>query len=528
MTGAAGLTARARQRVQTAHHWIMRQPEKSRLRLAFATGLVSAAAFAPLDIWPLMLLAFAILLVLMDATASVAAAARLGWSFSFGQLLFGLYWIAVAWQYQASMPVILGLLAVIILSAGLALFAALACGLARKFWHTGTSRIFLLAAAWAFAEWLRGFVLTGFPWNLVGSAWLPVLPVAQAAAVIGSNGLSIFMVVAGSALAVAFTDDTVPAKRRGQLLAATLTVFAAGLLYILLAATAFWPKLQLHIVQANIGQEAKWSDENFRKPLQLHLAMTRAIIAERGPGIVIWPETAIPNLIDEEVTTRYLVSRALGEDSLLFTGADRVLRSPEGEALAAYNSLMILDSNGQIRNMYDKVHLVPFGEYLPWRNVLDRLGLARLAPGSIDFLPGPGLRTLEVDGLPNVGPLICYEAIFPGQVVDAKNRPAWLLNISNDAWFGRSFGPYQHLAQARLRSIEEGLPMIRSTPTGISAVIDGHGRLLARSPSHQPYVLTTRLPKPLAATPYARFGDLVFLLFAALTLFAGRRRAARG
>jgi apolipoprotein N-acyltransferase len=528
MTASAGLITQAQQRVHNLIHWMTQLSEKKRLRLAFVTGLVSAAAFAPLNIWPLMLIAFAILLILMDASPTVATAARLGWSFSFGQLLFGLYWIAVAWRYQANMPVILGLLAVVILGAGMAIFAALACAVAKKFWHTGASRIFILACFWALGEWLRGFVLTGFPWNLVGSAWLPVLPIAQAAAVVGSYGLSIAMVAAGGALALITKPKIRSPKITGQALIGALTVFSAGLMYIFLTPAAFWPKLQLHIVQANIGQEAKWSDENFRKPLQLHLAMTRTVIAERGPGIVIWPETAIPNLIDEEVTTRYLISRALGPDSLLITGADRVLRSPEGEALAAYNSLMVLDSNGQIKDMYDKVHLVPFGEYLPWRTALDRIGLSRLAPGSIDFLPGPGLRTLNIDGVPPFGPIICYEAIFPGQVVDAKNRPAWLLNISNDAWFGQSFGPFQHLAQARLRAIEEGLPMVRSTPTGVSAVIDGHGRVLAKSPSYQQYVLTTRLPAALAATPYSRFGDLVFLLFASITLFFGLRSTARG
>jgi apolipoprotein N-acyltransferase len=256
--------------------------------------------------------------------------------------------------------------------------------------------------------------------------------------------------------------------------------------------------------------------------------MTRKAIAERGPGIAIWPETAVPNLIDEEITTRYLISRAIGEDSILLTGADRAVRSPEGEILAAHNSLMVLNSNGTILDIYDKVHLVPFGEYLPLRGLLDPLGISRLAPGSIDFLPGPKKRTLALDRLPAVGPLICYEVIFAGQVTDRSNRAGWLLNISNDAWFGRSSGPYQHLAQARLRAIEEGLPMVRATPTGKSAVIDGHGRILAEVPAHQAAVLTSALPKPLLATPYARTGDISFFLLAAALLFLGVRRTSAG
>jgi apolipoprotein N-acyltransferase len=528
MTSAGNKAASLRQRLADGQRWIVSLTAKQRHRLAFVTGLISAAAFAPLDIWPLMLLAFALLVVLIDACANWAAAARIGWCFSFGQLVVGLYWIAVAWQFQANMPVVLGMLAVVLLSAVMAIYAALGCGLAKRFWHAGSARIFLFAGFWALAEWLRGFVLTGFPWNLAGSAWLPVIPVAQGAALFGSYGLSVLMVAAGGSLALLADKAPAPANSGTRLLAVPLAVFAAGLAYIWLTPVRYWPGLQLHIVQANIGQDIKWSDDNFRQPLQRHLALTRKVIAERGPGLVIWPETAIPNLIDEEVTTRYLISRALGDKSLLFAGADRVLRSPQGEALAAYNSLMVIDSQGQIRDMYDKVHLVPFGEYLPFRPVLDRIGISRLAPGSIDFLPGPGLRTLDVEDLPNVGPLICYEAIFPGQVVDAAHRPDWMLNVSNDAWFGRSSGPYQHLAQARLRTIEEGLPMVRSTPTGVSAVIDGHGRVLARAPVATDYVLTSRLPKPLPRTPYGRFGDLLFLLVAASALFFGRFSTARG
>ncbi len=507
---------------------IAAMPRRARNRLAFLVGLISAAAFAPLNIWPLLPAAFAVLIWLIDSAPSPFAAARTGWWFSLGQLAAGLYWIAISWQYQANMPVILGAVAVFLLSAYLAVYAALACGVAKRFWHGGPGRIFLFAACWALGEWLRGMMFTGFPWNLAGSAWLPVLPVAQSASVIGTYGLSILMVLSGGALALLATDAHTAHKSLTHLGTGLLTLIACGLMYIFMTPTDFWPDVRLHIIQANIGQGDKWSGDDFRKPLRTHLELTHKVLAARGPGIVIWPETAVPNLIDEEVTTRYLISRALGDDSLLITGADRVLRSPEGEMLAAYNSLMVLNGNGDIRDIYDKVHLVPFGEYLPMRSFLDPIGLSRLAPGSIDFLPGPKLRSLNIDGLPRVGPLICYEAIFPGQVVDRKNRPDWLLNLSNDAWFGRSSGPYQHLAQARLRTIEEGLPMIRSTPTGVSAVIDGHGRVLARTPANAVAVLTSSLPRPLPGTAYGRVGDLGFFLLAIASLLVGLRRTAAG
>jgi apolipoprotein N-acyltransferase len=499
-----------------------------RNRLALFIGIISAAAFAPLSLWPILPLAFAILFWLVDAARTPMAAARTGWWFSFGQLVAGLYWIAISWQYQANMPVMLGVIAVLLLSAYLALFAALSCFGSRKLWHDRPSRIFIFAVFWAMGEWLRGIAFTGFPWNAAGSAWLPVLPIAQWAAVFGVFGLSLLMVLCGGALALMASSVKIADQSLKNSGTGLLILILSGTAYIFLTPLSVWPNLQLHIVQANIGQETKWSADDFRKPLQQHLAMTQEAIAERGPGIVIWPETAVPNLIDEEITTRYLISRALGEESLLLTGADRAVRSPEGEILAAHNSLMVLNSSGTISDIYDKVHLVPFGEYLPMRGLLDPLGISRLAPGSIDFLPGPKVRTLAVDQLPKVGPLICYEAIFAGQVTDRANRPDWLLNISNDAWFGRSSGPPQHLAQARLRAIEEGLPMVRSTPTGITAVIDGHGRILSRLPAHKAGVLTSTLPKPLSATPYARTGDISFFLLASAILFLGVRRTSAG
>lgn len=503
-------------------------PPPRRNHLGFLTGLLSAAAFAPLDLWPLLPVALAVLIWLIDAAPTPAQAARSGWWFSLGQLVAGLYWIAISWQYQANMPVVLGFVAVILLSGFLALYAALACGVAKRFWHPGPARIFLFAACWALGEWMRGTFFTGFPWNDVGSAWLPVLPVAQSAALVGTRGLSLLMCMFGGALALLAASRTQAAHAMRSLGISLLCVIMGGGAYLFLASAGTWPHIRVHIIQANIGQDQKWSVENFREPLRRHVALTQQTIAQRGPGIVIWPETAVPNLIDEEVTTRYLIARALGDDSILLTGGDRVQRAPDGEILAAFNSLLALNGKGEIGEIYDKVHLVPFGEYVPMRSLLDPIGISQLAPGGIDFLPGPKVRTLKLDKLPKVGPLICFEAIFPGQVVDRANRPDWLLNVSNDAWFGRSAGPYQHLAQARLRTIEEGLPMVRSTPTGVSAVIDGHGRIVARTETGSMQVLTAALPKPLPRTAYGRFGDLGFFVFAAVLLFLGARRTAVG
>jgi apolipoprotein N-acyltransferase len=514
--------------VPLAHHnvlarfrdWAVAGTDARRAALTFLSGIFSAAAFAPIDFWPLMIAAFALLVWQIDATPTVKRAAIIGWYFAFGQFLAGLYWIAISFQYQGDMPAFFGWIAVLLLAAALAIFGALAGALARKFWSAAPTRIFVLAAMWALVEAMRGTILTGFPWNSVGMAWLPVAPVAQFAALFGIFGLSIVIVLTGGTLAL-FAEAPKHSNWRQGLLAGLGLIFLGGVVYILLTPVSYDTTPQVHIVQANIGQEDKWRDDGTRFQLRQHLELTRAVIAERGSGLVIWPETAVPNLIDEELSTRYLISRALGDKSKLITGADRLVRSVDGTPVAAMNSLMILDSDGSVLDIYDKVHLVPFGEYMPWRATMAKLGLNRLVAGRLDFAPGARLRTLSAAGVPAFSPLICYEAGFPGDVVGWGPRPAWLVNLSNDAWFGASSGPFQHLAQARVRSIEEGLPMVRSTPTGVSAVIDPHGRVRAKTPFGVPTVLTAQVPQALAPTPFARLGNLLFLVLAGVCLAVG-------
>ncbi len=519
---SVSVSDRLRAGLSAVRDWTTAGTDRRRLIITGSTGLISAAAFAPLDIWPLMPLAFMILVWQLDRAPGIRRAAMIGWAFGLGQFLAGLYWIAISWQYQGDMPAVLGWLAVLLLSMLLALFCGAATAAARWRWRGHPSRVLVLAACWALGEALRGTVLTGFPWNCVGSAWLPVAPLAQTAALFGVYGLSILMVMAGGALAL-LADPPSPAQSRwGAGMATGLgLLFLGGVVYILLTPIAYVRGVKLHVVQADIGQELKGSSDETRFQLRAHLDLTRNAVAERGPGIVIWPETAVPNLIDEELSTRYLIARALGDGSKLITGADRLVRGVNGSPISAMNSMIVLNDDGTIAEIYDKVHLVPFGEYMPWRDTMGALGLNRLVAGRIDFAPGARLRTIDVSGVPAFSPLICFEAGFPGEVVGWGPRPTWLLNISNDAWFGKSSGPFQHLALARLRAIEEGLPMVRSTPTGVSAIIDPHGRVRARTPFGGTSVLTSQLPEALAATPFARAGRLAFLLFAAATLALG-------
>ncbi|MCH8684001.1 apolipoprotein N-acyltransferase [Pedomonas mirosovicensis] len=498
-----------------AADWVRRQPPSHQNTLALAAGALSALSFAPLHLFPLMPLALAALLWLLDTARTTRRAAALGWLFGFGQFAIGLYWIAIAFRYQSNMPPALGLPAVLLLVGGFAIFIALTTAAAHRFWSGRARRALVLALVWVVFEWLRGHLLTGFPWNLAGNAWLPVLPVAQAASLTGVYGLSFLMLLTGGAIAV-LADHTQGARRLAGFTA--ILVIGLGLwgtARLILDRPEADTGVQLHIVQAGIGQDEKWDPAAERRHLWAHLDLTAKAIERHGPGIVIWPETAIQNFIENEPSTRYLMGRHIEPPGVLITGGIRVDYEADGTPVALRNSLFVLSPDGAIQAHYDKAHLVPFGEYMPLRHLLAPLGLDRLAPGDVDFVPGPGVRTLEVPGVPDFGPLICYEVIFPGNVVDRAKRPAWLVNISNDAWFGESSGPYQHLAIARMRAIEEGLPIVRATPTGVSAIIDSEGRLTASLPLGTAGVLTGALPAPHSVTLYARFGDvpLLFGLF---------------
>jgi apolipoprotein N-acyltransferase len=503
------------------------QPRRQNL-WAFSLGVLSAAAFAPLYVWPLMVVGVVYLVWALDGGLSAKRAAKLGWCFGFGQFLAGLYWIAIAFQFQAKMPAIVGGVAVVLLAAFLAGYVAFAVWLAQRLWSQTVWRILALAGAWGLAEFLRGVLFSGFPWNPVASVWMGMVAPAQIVSLVGAYGLSALTIGVFASVALI----AAPQGRGGLWAALGIALVVAGHGMARLGSDAPAAPAQptrLHIIQANIEQTQKWDPAMEREILHTYLGMTREALDSRGPGIVIWPESAIQNDVEREITTRYLIFQALDLDGVLLMGAVRLEVDADDYITGARNSLVAIDGDGQIAATYDKAHLVPFGEYVPWRTVLEAIGIARLAPGGIDFIPGHGARTLaNIPGVPPVGPLICYETIFPGAAVEPGKRPQWLLNISNDAWFGVSTGPFQHLAQAQLRAIEEGLPMVRSTPTGVSAVIDGHGRIVDRLSLGQKAILTSMLPAALPPTLFSRFGNVIPLaLFAALLLagWVGNRAA---
>ena len=504
------------------------------LALAFAAGLAAACGFQPLGLWPLTLAALALLLWLIRAAPGLRRALALGWWFGVGHFVLGLNWIATAFTYQAEMPASLGYAAVLLLSLYLAVYPAAAAGLAWRWGRRDDLRLLLLfAAAWIVTEWLRASLFTGFAWNPLGVA-LVGTPAAEAARLVGTYGLSGLAVTLGGMLLLLAAR-----KWPAAAMAAGLAAIVAGAGWLAGGEGRGADGPAVRIVQPNIGQQDKWR-EGFEEE---NLARLAGFSRRRGEGarLLLWPEAAVTRPlenglrdsghVEEVLELRRAVAGMLGPGDLLLTGGV-TWRSPDGlDVTSATNSVFAIDRTGRILARYDKAHLVPYGEYLPMRPILSSLGLSRLAPGDVDFDPGPGATTFDLPLVGKVGFQLCYEIIFSGEVVDRRNRPAFLFNPSNDAWFG-AWGPPQHLAQARLRALEEGLPVIRATPTGISAIVDADGRLLASLSWRRAGVIDSRLPAARAPTPFARLGNVLPLAFAVLLVLlaigaqriAGRRK----
>lgn len=513
---------------------------------ALALGLLSATGFQPLGLWPLALLAAGLFIQLAARAESWRGAACLGWLFGVAHFTLSNNWIATAFTHQAQMPAMLGWIAVPLLSLYLAVYPALAALAARAMVRSGPGWAFALAfaGAWVVAEWLRGWVFTGYAWNPFAMVMLGPWDrsgLAALAPVMGTYALSGIAVLLGAALVLLF------AERRWRV---------AALVAVLLAAGMYWPapaaregELQVTIVQPDIRQERlsdpRWFESNYARLANLSPRLDRA---DTDPRIVLWPESGMADYLRPGYPQRYYdrttalgspdyarrrLGMAVGEGSVLLTGAvdlEIALDSlGRGYAAGARNAVTAVAADGELLGGYAKAHLVPYGEYLPLREYLEPLGLSRLVAGSIDFWPGPGPRTLDLGEQGRAGVQICYEIVFPGEVVDRGNRPDYIFNPSNDGWFG-SFGPPQHLAQARMRAIEEGLPVLRATTTGISAVIDPRGVVRHHLGSHVEGRIDAVVPPPVAPTLFARLGNPLSLFWAALLFLlaiVAMRRAAR-
>jgi apolipoprotein N-acyltransferase len=512
-----------------------------RALIAFAAGAVSTLALAPFHAWPLLFLTFPVLVWLIDGAGAgrwgrVAGAAAVGWWFGFGYFLAGLYWIGIAFLVDAKTFAWLMPFAVMGLPAGLALLTALGAALAALVWTPGATRILSLAAALTIAEWLRGHLLTGFPWNAFGYALTSPLALAQGASLVGLWGLT-FMAVAVFASPAVLADTATETRRRWLPLAIALTALAALALYgtirLSVTPTSFVDGVRLRIMQPNLPQDTKFRYSAKQQVMSHYLALSDRATGPDRQGVrdvthLIWPESAFPFLLAREADALAQIADLLPPGTVLITGAARAEPAAgAGGPLHAYNAIYVIDHDGSILGVYDKVHLVPFGEYLPFQALLERLGLRQLTKVQGGFQPGIRRRLLAAPRLPLGVPLICYEIIFPGQAVPAGERPAWLLNLTNDGWFGNSTGPHQHFQQARVRAIEEGLPLVRAANTGISAVVDPAGRIIKLLPLGAEAVIDSALPQPLPATLYARAGDGLPFLFVAVALALGVHRRMR-
>ena len=511
--GAAG-----RRELEQAAVFIRALSGWRKLGLAFVAGLLSALAFAPFGIIPLLLIAFAVLVLLIDgahmSARPIRNAALAGWALGFGQFLAGLYWVGYAFMVDPAadgwqMP-----FAVVLLCGGLALFPALACAVAAKFWREGVSRIFLFGAAYAATEWLRGHMFTGFPWNLAAYGWGWSPGILQSTSVVGAYGLTLLTILFGAALA-----ELCSARRRAFLVPLAFTslfiaMAVAGEVRLALTPTIDVPGVHLRIVQPNVAQREKYQHQyivrNWTKLVDLSIAK-----AKTQPTHIIWPEAAPPFLLAREPAALDDITVLTASNRVLVTGAQRVDFTPGGNP-RFFNSVYIFAYGGKALDVYDKFHLVPFGEYVPFAAALASLGIRQLA-GPTGFTAGDGPHIFAVPGAPPMGPLICYEVVFPGGVVGTA-RPGWFVNLTDDSWFGPSTGPYQHLLTARVRAIEEGVPIARAANTGISAVIDPLGRVTASLGLGQTGVLDAELPRALGLTLYARIGDLGFFMILILSV----------
>ena len=483
-----------------------------RYAAAFALGAIMTLTTAPVAFVPLLLLCAPGFAILARNAPTRLKSFAVGWAFGAGYFISGLYWVSAAlfvdiqqWKWVLPLSLVVG-------PAVLALHYGLIPLLARRFRDHEGAYALALVVSWAAVEWLRGHWLTGFPWNLAGSAWHHILPALQAASVVGIYGLTLLT------LFWAMLPLFIPAHKR-----------ISHIAIVSLACVIIWGGLRLsvnpteqsgsntvRIVQANIPQAMKWDQDEDWRNFEKHLDLSARPSRLKDPvTFVVWPETAVHADMTLFPEIAQLISQKLPKDTVPLLGALRVVDTM-GAMPQFFNSVSVLGEKGKVLANYDKHHLVPFGEYIPFRDRIDATPIALMVAGIGDFTRGPGPRTIKVDGLPGFSPLVCYEAIFPGAVANESDRPAWLVNVTNDGWYGKTAGPHQHFANARMRAIEEGLPLARAANTGISAMIDPLGRIMGLQPLGTSGYVDDILPLPLPPTVYARFGDLPFFILLAL------------
>lgn len=479
-------------------------------RLAsYLLGAAVALALPPFYIIPFLCIGLSYHLYMLIQSESGRVAFWRGWWFGFGYFTFGLYWIsfsllvdiaAFGWMIPFAIFGIAGILA---------LYNALVAWLVWKCPVNVIGKLMCFAGIWCLAEILRGYAFTGFPWNLIGYSWGFSDIILQTTSIVGIWGLSLFTVLIATTPIIFFFKPSGNEKK--YVLAAAGGLFAlmliGGGLRLIYAENVYTGEM-LRIVQGNITQNYKRDEEKREEIFEKYLALS----TENRPAEVkylIWPESAIPFIFTQDIDSVSSIGRIVPDGGLLISGTMRATVNQLGFLNEVWNSLHVLDSDGKIVDVYDKHHLVPFGEYVPFRSILP---LDKITPGSIDFSAGTGAKTLDVGRFPSFSPLICYEVIFPDNVLDKGNPPQLLINVTNDAWYGYSSGPFQHYVISKVRAIEYGIPLIRAANTGISAMVDGWGRELARSKLNESTVLDVPIPIALPQkTTYSKIGLIIVI-----------------
>ncbi|WP_369026644.1 apolipoprotein N-acyltransferase [Qipengyuania sp. RANM35] len=508
---------------------------------ALVLGALAALGFPPLQLWPVALAAMGAFALLVADSPTRKAAFLRGWLFGVAHFTITDNWIATAFTYQAEMPAVLGWAAVPLLSLYLAVFPAIAVTLAWSLVPRRPAVAFALAlgAAWVLAEWLRSWVFTGYAWGPFSLALMGIWDRPGLGLLLPFTGT---YALSGIAVALCAMLGIWVQGRRWLPLGIASVALVVGM--FLPAGKAAQGLLPLTLVQPNLRQEEIDDPTKFESQFQ---NIARLSLPERplSRRLVLWPESGVPDYLRDGYPQRYYdqmtaagdpafarqrIGAVIGEGSLLLTGVtDLIIGEVDGRrrAVGAYNTITPIDAQGNLGKRYAKAHLVPYGEYLPLRDFLEPLGASRLVAGSIDFLPGPGAATVDLGEHGKAGMQICYEIVFSGEVADRADRPDYIFNPSNDGWFG-SWGPPQHLGQARMRAAEEGLPVLRATTTGISAVIDARGVVREHIGRNVAGRIDTVVPPAAAPTPFARLGHWLTLLWgialAGASLVAMRRR----
>lgn len=513
-----------------------------RIGLALLAGVGAAIAHPPFGILP-GLLGYPLLMLLAERSEKVRGAFWMGWLGGFAYFFISCWWVAEAFMVDPAQAW-MAPFAASLLPAGLGLFWGVALALYRRFAPTGVIRVLAFAALFSLLEWLRGHILTGFPWNPAGASWAAGSAGSQFASVVGVYGLGFVTVAAVSAFAPLLGTGTRKHRVGAAVIGAVVLVaLVVGGMVRLQGAKVEFTDTLVRIVQADVAQESKWTPEAYQGIVDRYVNLT-ARPGAALPDVVIWPEGALPasanDVFGQGSPDAAAIANALQPGQTLLVGLARGEPAATPDAPDRYfNSLFALHDEGQVAGLritavYDKYRLVPFGEYLPLGDLMGALGIRSLVHMPSDFSAGPKPSPIDLPNAPRVQPLICYESLYPGFTPGGANRPAWIVNVSNDAWFGRTSGPLQHLNLASYRAIETGLPVVRATPTGVSAMIDPWGRLVPgkRLDPGQSGVIDALLPRPVDATFYGQWGDLPFWLtvLASLAIIApwARLRRPRG